>query len=66
MPNTEFTIESYDRHSRHMDVVFSSGARRRFFGVPDIVHDELVRSPYPDRSFYDNVVRCQYPSARLV
>jgi hypothetical protein len=62
---TNFAIWNYDTHSRQMDVLFRDGEVRRYFGVPPIVHDDLIRSPYPHRSFYDNIVRCQYPYLRV-
>lgn len=64
MPSSVIRHYRYDPIDHHLDVVFVSGRRYRYFDVPERTYDEMRRA-YSKGEFFNAYVRDQYRFALL-
>jgi lysyl-tRNA synthetase class 2 len=64
MPSSVIRSYRYDPADRHLDVLFQSGRRYRYFEVPEQTYDGMRRA-YSKGEFFNANVRDQYRFALL-
>ncbi len=64
MPSSVIRHYRYDPVDHHLDVVFVSGRRYRYFNVPEQTYDEMRRA-HSKGEFFNACVRDQFRFALL-
>jgi hypothetical protein len=53
--STNIRSAGYSAASRTLEIVFRSGGRYQYFGVPDLFFERLIKAKSAGRFFHDNI-----------
>ena len=62
--STNLTSVGYDAEARTLEVEFLNGRVYQYYGVPNNMHDQLMRAPSKGQ-FFNIYIRNSYPFSRV-
>lgn len=62
--STNLTSVGYDAETGTLEVEFSNGRVYQYYGVPNNMHDQLMRAPSKGQ-FFNFYIRNSYPFSRV-